>query len=369
MESVQGSWQYEVISSANETSYASSPSSPAMYGQVPDLKMWDEYSMDLQDPLIGCGEQLLSGNSIIGALSPPRAAPVKLEVEDMYVDPNLVQPQPLSVGDPAPIDLADLEEFLGESLDFTTIVSSSDQTEAQEYVDLQPEPLDEASVNLGSPISAELEPTINFGDLMTIDSGDIVAESDLVAVLGNGEAINFDQWLVMEQDEEVQDESFETSYDDDSTMNEDSYLDSSSQMSSVLSSDAEDETQEQTINALMRSDLSAAQAAIINSNFTTPAVATYIVNQPRSGRRGRKPSSTPTLEKTWRNVKDKGLRKKQHNKLAATKYRMKKKEEAQVSMVEENKLQDVCNKLTQEQQRLADKIRQVKELLKEKYRL
>lgn len=376
MESVQGSWQYEAHSSANGTSYVSSPASPTLYDQLSpyaDQGMWDDFDTK-EDPFIGFGgEQLLSatGNAIIHAVSPLRVIP-EMEVEGkvlptLYVDPNLVQPLP--IGDPTPVDLSDLEKFLGETLDFTPVIQV-DETEAQEYVDVEPEPLNETSVQLGSPIAPEIKSSVDFDEFITIDAADLVPESELEDVLGNGQAINFDKWI-MDQDEEAPNEttSFETSYEgSDSVMNDNSYLDSSSELSSALSSDAEDDAQEETINALMRFDLPAAKAAIVNSNFTIPHVATFVVEEIKPERRGRKPSSA-TSSKSWHNVKDKSLRKKQQNKLAATKYRQKKKEEAKVGMVEEAILQTQFSKLSQEQQRLADKIRQVKELLKEKYNL
>jgi len=379
MESVQGSWQYEALSSANETNYLSSPSSPALYGQMSpyaDQGMWDDFGMtkeQLLDPFIGSGgDHLLSatGNAIINAASPSRVLPV-MAVEEkplsaLYVNPNLVQPLP--VGDPAPVD-DDWMDFLGETLDINTF-GPTDQTEAQQYLDVKPEPLSETSVALGSPVVPEVEPSVDFEDLITIDATDLVPESELEGILENGQAISIDEWIMDQNEDDAQDENttFETSYDDcSSAMNESSYMDSSSQLSSAFTSDAEDDVQEETIDALRRFDLPAAQAAIVNSNFAIPAAATYL-EQIKPERRGRKPSSA-TSTKSWHNVKDKSLRKKHQNKIAATKYRQKKKEEAKVGMVEEAMLQAQFSELSQKQQSLADKIRQVKELLKEKYNL
>jgi hypothetical protein len=272
-------------------------------------------------------------------------------------------------------------------------------------------------------LEASNDPTSNIdGDILDISG---IFHTDELIELANDEGIDLgllsppEDDMMMEEDEDSDsDSSSSGSYrsstlnsqevylvaDTDSEMNvylEDSIIVPSqsksfivpfSGPSSVASSsvvDDEDDRQDMTLDALLDGDVDSAVAMYPNSSIAVkrgrrfsktlneiPALpssstrsqgrsatvkAALTVQKPE--RRGRKPSSVIN-GKPWVHVKDKALRKKEQNKTAATRYRQKKKVEAEVSMHQEQELAVVFDKLLKQKEDLAKEISMVKSLLR-----
>lgn len=80
-------------------------------------------------------------------------------------------------------------------------------------------------------------------------------------------------------------------------------------------------------------------------------------------RRGRKPAKYN--KSSLKNINDKGLRKKEQNKTAATRYRQKKKEELAVTLAEEEELQVVRDELDKQKSKLGSEISVIRSLLRD----
>jgi len=83
----------------------------------------------------------------------------------------------------------------------------------------------------------------------------------------------------------------------------------------------------------------------------------------KSERRGRKPAKTN--KNSLKYIKDKGLRKKEQNKTAATRYRQKKKEELVVTLNEEEELQIIHDDLEKQKGKLESERSVIRSLLRE----
>lgn len=76
--------------------------------------------------------------------------------------------------------------------------------------------------------------------------------------------------------------------------------------------------------------------------------------------RGRKPA-----KKSLTHIRDKALRKKEQNKTAATRYRLKKKKELVVTLNEEEQLQQVHDELSKQKDKITSEVRMIRNLLRE----
>jgi len=123
--------------------------------------------------------------------------------------------------------------------------------------------------------------------------------------------------------------------DDDDDYNEDAE-------SSIMSSDSEDSYHP-----------SSSGRAIASTSSSSPAK--------KPERRGRKPGKKGSLT----NIKDKGLRKKEQNKTAATRYRQKKKMEFSIILESEAELQGEHDDLLKKKDNLHREILMVKQLLRD----
>jgi len=152
-----------------------------------------------------------------------------------------------------------------------------------------------------------------------------------------------------------------------------------SQPSSVTGSDLDDDAQEMVIDNLIRGDLQSASvlAGFSQTSGRFGATSTTRPSKSNSGhrvsavppylkpeRRGRKPSSA-NVEKSWVNLTDKVLRKKEQNKTAATRYRQKKKMEAMVTYQQEQELQQKHEELRKANQEVTMELSIIKKLLRE----
>lgn len=169
----------------------------------------------------------------------------------------------------------------------------------------------------------------------------------------------------------------------DSMMSTTSSLIYMSQASSTCSSDDEDDAQEMIIDALGRGDMVTAESVLNSSrlgrqsrggrNAEAKAVddgtraSTSLYSEKlamlKPEKRGRKPSSAGA-GKSWANLTDKSLRKKEQNKTAATRYRQKKKMQTLYSLEKEQELAKISEKLCEQRDELAKEIRVTKSILR-----
>jgi hypothetical protein len=149
-----------------------------------------------------------------------------------------------------------------------------------------------------------------------------------------------------------------------------------------------------TLDALLKGDVSAAKNVIHQTGYSSPVpveqayspIPTYSSSddddddalveeavQPaevleaaptkKPERRGRKPAKYNKNSLNY--IKDKSLRKKEQNKTAATRYRQKKKEELAVTLAEEDELQEVHDELEKQKGKLGSEISVIRSLLRD----
>lgn len=144
---------------------------------------------------------------------------------------------------------------------------------------------------------------------------------------------------------------------------------------------------DETLNALLKGDVSTAKTAISSDYLQQQAfspvsnasedpsvleeaeIVEVIEPKPvvtattskKAERRGRKPTKKDSLNY----VKDKALRKKEQNKTAATRYRQKKKEELSVTLAEEEELQTINDELQKEKDKVGAELRMIRSLMRD----
>jgi len=197
-----------------------------------------------------------------------------------------------------------------------------------------------------------VEELMEIIDIESLTATDIIDDCSMISSVGVSS---------VQSVEEIDAES--VSYDgyESGTYGEDGTMESQSSAHDN-NSDAEDEAQDQTVNALLRNDLTTAKDIVSSFGARRGRPRKDADYKPK--RRGRKSAAGPSTSGIY--VKDKNQRKKQQNRAAATKYRQKKKEEAVFIELHEKRFCDEHQDLLHKKAAMLQELALVKKLLREK---
>ncbi|CAG7833417.1 unnamed protein product [Allacma fusca] len=421
MESLQGSWQYENFSSAKEISPPISPAppSPTLYSlNLPLLEDPVKLDKDLSEYEL---TEICFGTNVNSTNTSPFLlgnGPSSLLCPSQSITPP---PMPIlgSVGDlpsgdfqmghntinsvPLPSDLDDMDfRWEEQSLNLEAFEELGSLVNAQvdQLMDdvLPPKVISEESVTLAHNQVTRLEDLDASFDAILSELGlpkstgssediPIIYAQELLALQNEGEDLGLmDESSVMDEDSDSNSSIGSPSSvgqeivvytTDDSQSQFDSGFAVITIDNSVNSSDSEDEAQERTLDALLIGDFDTASAIYPAANIisssnksnsnekSSSAITKASLALIKPERRGRKPSAAASVGKTWVNVTDKVIRKKEQNKTAATRYRQKKKLETLICLEQEKDMESQNDVLKDQKKDLEREIKLVKGLLRD----